>query len=240
MMMVGIGMASLFSFALALRGGVGLPHAPAIESGDDAIAGEVAADEDDATAMPAELTAWASSLAPLALANVNTGAAATIRLYANDGALDPFSVAEFTRVVSPSGELHDVSPRLMQLVVKAAYHFHVPTIAAISGYRPEAKAPKPGQKGSRHATGEALDFRLPGVTPAVLASFLRSYARAGVGIYTHPRTQYVHLDVRDESYHWVDASPPRISWRERGLPDPKRSERDAAWVPELDLPLDLE
>ena len=30
----------------------------------------------------------------------------------------------------------------------------------------------------------------------------------GVGVYTNPLTQYVHLDVRERSYHWIDASPP--------------------------------
>ena len=58
----------------------------------------------------------------------------------------------------------------------------------------------------------------------------------GVGIYTHPRTRYVHLDVREQSYHWLDASPPGITWKERALWDPKLVERDAAWTPEADLP----
>ena len=46
--------------------------------------------------------------------------------------------------------------------------------------------------------------------------------RAGVGIYTNPRTQFVHLDVRDQSYHWVDASPPGVKWHEAQLRDPRR------------------
>jgi hypothetical protein len=47
----------------------------------------------------------------------------------------------------------------------------------------------------------------------------------------------VHLDVRDASYHWLDASPPGVKWREKQLRDPTQMKRDAAWSPEQDLPL---
>jgi uncharacterized protein YcbK (DUF882 family) len=172
--------------------------------------------------------------------NVNTGAEATVRLYDDDGEIDPEAEREMTRVLSSDGEPHALSRRLLQLVVKAAYHLHAKEIGAISAYRPEDHPPKPGQKGSRHASCEALDFRVPGTDAKTLAALLRTYGRAGVGLYPHPKTQYVHLDVRDESFHWIDGSPPRVHWRERGLWDAGRAKRDAAWVPELDLPLDLE
>jgi hypothetical protein len=58
----------------------------------------------------------------------------------------------------------------------------------------------------------------------------------GVGIYTHPKTQFVHLDVRDRSFHWLDGSPPGVRWRERRLADPAQPKRDAAYVNVLDLP----
>ena len=58
----------------------------------------------------------------------------------------------------------------------------------------------------------------------------------GVGIYTHPRTQFVHLDVRDASYYWLDASPPGVKWHEARLYDPSAQKRDAAWTPEMDEP----
>jgi len=60
----------------------------------------------------------------------------------------------------------------------------------------------------------------------------RLNARAG-----GERVHYVHLDVRDASYHWLDASPPGIKWREKQLRDPTQEKRDAAWSPEQDLPL---
>ncbi len=71
---------------------------------------------------------------------------------------------------------------------------------------------------------------------AALAAYLRTGARVGVGVYTHPRTQFVHLDVREASYHWTDASPPGVSWRETRLGDRSAPARDAAYRPERDLP----
>ena len=81
-----------------------------------------------------------------------------------------------------------------------------------------------------------MDFSLPGVTAAKLAAYLRGNGRVGVGVYTHKRTQYVHLDVRDESYHWIDASPPGATWREGKLTDRGAPARDAAYEPAQDLP----
>ena len=247
-------MSALFSLAWAVHGGIAVPDLATAEHPQDPLSAateasaEPASTEtiagDEATGIPPELGAWASALGPILIRNVNTGSSGSVRLYRDDGVIDPAAEREFMRVVS-SGvsadeQPHTVTRRLMQLVVKAAYHLRANEIDAISAFRPEQRAPKPGHMGSRHATGDAIDFRVPGVDAKILASLLRSYPRAGVGIYTHPRTQYVHLDVRDESFHWIDGSPPRVSWRERGLADPGRVKRDACWVPELDLPLDLE
>ena len=70
-----------------------------------------------------------------------------------------------------------------------------------------------------------------------LSAWLRRLPRAGVGVYTHPRTQFVHLDVRRMSYHWLDASPPGVTWKELRLRDPSYRERDASYTPASDLPL---
>lgn len=178
--------------------------------------------------------AW-PELAPVVVRNLNTGAEAQILLYGSDGAVDEDALDAFARVVArddDDGEPASLSPRLVQLAIKAAYHFHAPSLVSLSAYR--AQNPF---KGSRHATGDALDFRLDGVKAHVLATYLRTLALVGVGLYTHPRTQYVHLDVREESYHWNDGSPPGVTWREAPLRDPLRMMRDAAYSPELDLPL---
>ena len=123
-----------------------------------------------------------------------------------------------------------VSRRLLQLVVKAAAQLDVHEVDVVSSHRGRAR------KGSRHRSGEAIDFVFPGIPPKKLAEILRKLPRVGVAVYVNPRSQFVHLDVRDQSYHWVDGSPPGRSWREQPLPDPTAAGRDAAYTPDQDLP----
>ena len=175
----------------------------------------------------ARTVAWAVGLPPITVASAATTATASLRLYGPDGEIDDAALDRFESIVAGEGDPHDLAPRLAQLVFKAAYHFGNARVVVVSGWR---------QRAGRHTTGEALDFKLQGVRAAQLAGYLRGLPRVGVGIYTHPRTQYVHLDVREASYHWLDASPPGVHWKERQLRDPKAAARDASWTPESDLP----
>jgi uncharacterized protein YcbK (DUF882 family) len=215
------------AFAWLFQGGAIAPSVstPFLETP----AAEVAASECEKEAAPLLL---AEQFAPLRVVNVNTLAEATVRLYSSDGALDPDALAAFSRVAS-GDDGPPLDARLVQLVAKAAYELGATTIEAISGYRPM----KNGKAAGRHTTGEALDFRLEGVKTPKLAMRARTFARSGVGIYTHPRTQYIHLDVRDESYRWVDGSPPGVTWREQPIPDWKARMRDLVYAPEMDLPV---
>ncbi len=185
-----------------------------------------------ATGAPKPSAEWAKELEPLVVRNVNTEAEAVIRLYEEDGALDASAERVFSQVACDGprgGKLHT---RVIQLAVKAAYHFHASKLVIISAYRPMRRG-----KGGYHALGRAIDFQLPGVDYRKLASYLRSFPRAGVGVYTNPGTRFVHLDAREQSYHWLDASPPGVTWREKVIADAKREDRDAAYTPESDLPL---
>lgn len=172
---------------------------------------------------------WASALPAVDVRMRNTGAQSKIRLYADDGTIDPAAARSFMNVAASVKDADEPLPtRLVQLVFRASYHFGGARVVIISATR----------KGShgKHGSGEAIDFQLEGVRAATLAAWLRTLPRAGVGIYTNPKTQYVHLDVRDRSYHWIDASPPGVSWREKLLPDPKQATRDAAYDAQNDLP----
>ncbi|MBS2019116.1 MAG: DUF882 domain-containing protein [Deltaproteobacteria bacterium] len=179
---------------------------------------------------------WAAKLGPIEVLNRNTNAQGKIRLYDDHGVVDRGAARDFMRI---AGRQHDAPSdasddderldlRLVQLVVRASYHFGGAPVKIISGTRP-------GGNG-KHGTGEALDFSLEGVKAPLLAAYLRGTPRAGVGIYTHPKTQYVHLDVRDRSFHWIDGSPPGVTWREQLISDPKQGARDASYAPTLDLP----
>jgi uncharacterized protein YcbK (DUF882 family) len=191
---------------------------------------------DDASPFPSPpprtpSVSWATALGPIEVENANTAVRTTVRLYTDDGEIDTEALDLFARTVSEKGHKSPISPRLVQLAVRSAYMLGSRSIVVISAYRRS----KPGT-GGYHATGEALDFKLRGVDARKLAAHLRSYPRVGVGVYTHPQTQYVHLDVREASYHWLDGSPPGRTWREAQLPDPNRAKRDDAYVPEMDLP----
>lgn len=170
---------------------------------------------------------WAAALEPIEVAGPQVGSTARIRLYDPAGDIDPEARAEFERIASHDPEPHRLAARVEQLVFKAAYHFDAPSMVVVSAWR---------RRAGRHGEGEAIDFKLKGVNPWKLGAYLRTLPRVGVGIYTNPATQFVHVDVRDPSYHWMDGSPPGVHWRERQLGDAKAKERDATYSPEMDLP----
>src|SRR5690606_10466491 len=70
----------------------------------------------------------------------------------------------------------------------------------VSGYRPRAR------QGSRHRVGRALDVQVEGVARKELATFLQTIPGTGVGYY--PNSDLTHVDVREQSYAWVDQSGP--------------------------------
>lgn len=176
---------------------------------------------------PSRSARWAEGLGTVDVKNVVTRATQSVRLYANDGTVDERARREFERVASVDGESHPLAIRLEQLVMKAAYHFGSPRVLVVSAWRANA---------GRHGTGEAVDFKLESIPASQLAAYARQFSRVGVGVYTHPRTQFVHLDVRESSYHWIDASPPGVKWREAVLRDAGSKRRDDPWTPAMDLP----
>lgn len=107
-----------------------------------------------------------------------------------------------------NGETTPIHPRLLDIVYRAVKRFNAPYVHVISGYRPARAA-------SRHGQGRAIDFVLPGVSDRALADFLRRQGFVGVGIY--PLSGFVHVDVRAQSYFWVDPSGPGASQRTRPI-----------------------
>lgn len=174
---------------------------------------------------------WTRAQPAISFFNTHTRAMRGLRLYRDDGSIDESAAGAIDAVLADrDAPVRRLDRRLLQLVVKAAGHFHAEHVQVISSFRDNAR------KGSRHRHGRALDFVLAGVPASKLASYLRKGARVGVGVYVHKRTQYVHLDVRDESYHWADGSPPGRWWRESRMTDRGAAARDAAYRPEQDLP----
>lgn len=107
------------------------------------------------------------------------------------------AVAEQAFGTYPGGP--HVSPRLLDMIYRAAQHFKVFHVHLISGIRND-------RSGSRHSHGLASDIVLPGINNEVLATFFRKQGFLGVGIYT--RAGFVHVDIREKSFFWLDKSPP--------------------------------
>lgn len=109
-----------------------------------------------------------------------------------------------------SGNEHPVDPRLLDMVYRLQAHFHAHEIRIISGYR----TPHGGAT-SNHGKGRAMDLVVPGATDEEVAKLAREEGFAGVGIY--PVSGFVHVDVRERSYFWVDSSGPGKRSRTRGI-----------------------
>ena len=109
-----------------------------------------------------------------------------------------------------SGNEHPVDPRLLDMVYRIQAHFHAHEIRIISGYR----TPHGGAT-SNHGKGRAMDLVVPGASDEEVAKLVREEGFAGVGIY--PVSGFVHVDVRERSYFWVDTSGPGKRSRVRGI-----------------------
>jgi hypothetical protein len=109
-------------------------------------------------------------------------------------------------------------------VYRIQTHFEAQEIRIISAYR----TPHGRGRGSNHGRGRAIDLIVPGASDADVATFARELGFVGVGVY--PASGFVHVDVRDRSYFWIDSSGPGRRNRERGiLADlAKASDREAA------------
>ena len=177
-----------------------------------------------------------AELPTLRFSNQNTGESAEIRLYDSAGQIDEVEATRLDVLLCDTRDSKDVAAvtldrRTLQLAVRAALHFRANQLLVVSAYR------KPGRRAEGpHASGRAIDFKLPGVPARVLAAYLRTLPRVGVGIYTHPKTSFVHLDDREHSFHWLDASPPGRHWRELSIGNAGLAKRDAAYARRDDWP----
>jgi uncharacterized protein YcbK (DUF882 family) len=176
------------------------------------------------------------ALEALHIENQTTREARDLKLYDARGEIDETAARQLDELLCDARnpkhhEATRIDRRTLQLLYKAAYHFDSYEVEVVSAYR------KPGRRREGpHGTGAAIDFRLKGVSAPLLASYLRGIPRTGVGIYTHPKTQFVHLDSREHSFHWLDASPPRRHWRERSIGSRDLARLDQSYSLAIDLP----
>jgi hypothetical protein len=102
--------------------------------------------------------------------------------------------------------IRKIDPRIVERLQLVVDHFAKPSatpkLFIVSGYRPTSK-------GSFHALGRAVDFRMDGVTDTDLVAFCKTLPDTGCGFY--PNSSFIHLDIRDSGsgrVAWIDASSP--------------------------------
>lgn len=148
----------------------------------------------------------------LALHSLNTRERFVFR---SAGPFGGFATSDLDRIARllrepSSGNQHPIEPRLVDIVYRIQRHFNAEEMRVVSAYR----APR-GKRVSNHGRGRAIDVVVPGVRDEDVAAFVRGLGFCGVGIY--PKSGFVHVDVRDRSYFWVDTSGPGRRHRERGI-----------------------
>ncbi len=122
-----------------------------------------------------------------------------------------------------TGKVHRGMPdALWFFLYILSYHFDAP-VELISGYRHKER------RTSRHKMGRAVDFRLSGVDPKAVWEYAKKrFTRRGVGLGYYPTTKFVHMDIREKSYFWIDDSGSGESPRYReGIPQPVQQWRES-------------
>jgi hypothetical protein len=109
-------------------------------------------------------------------------------------------------------------------------HFKAPEIRVLSGYR----TPHHGST-SNHGKGRACDMVVPGVSDEDVARFGREQGFTGVGVY--PVSGFVHLDIRERSFFWIDTSGPGKKSRLRGVLGDLAAKSDKDAVARGDKPI---
>lgn len=129
-----------------------------------------------------------------------------VRLIDRRGRVDRNAARRLRELMQPRGprgaQGPPPPPRLIEVLARVSDYFGGRAITVVSGYRPAGGYT---QETSRHIQGHALDLRIQGVPTTALRDYLRaSFQEVGVGFY--PRSNFVHLDIRDRTQYWVDWS----------------------------------
>jgi len=154
----------------------------------------------------------ASGRPMLALYSLNTNDRAELAAAGDKGGFLASALDQAAYVLrdSRSDNEYPIEPRLLDVIYRIQTHFAAQEIRIVSAYR----TPWRGAT-SNHGKGRALDIVVPGAKDEDVAKFARELGFVGVGLY--PSSGFVHVDVRDHSYFWVDASGPGKRNRERGI-----------------------
>ena len=143
---------------------------------------------------------------PITFLRVSTDESRTVRLF--DGRGRPRASArddlDYLMRSVGSGSQRRIHVDLLRMLQSVADHWPGKRILIYSGYRPYRRSQHTAR--SKHNVGQAIDFRVEGVSNSAVRDYCRTFSKAGVGYY--PNSHFVHLDARDERGYWVDYSGP--------------------------------
>ncbi|MCC6746546.1 MAG: YcbK family protein [Deltaproteobacteria bacterium] len=198
--------------------------AGAIELGDGALAGRstegLAASAGHASRAPRSKGRRRVKLKkappPMELEHLNHREKLTVQLYDRKGRVTRPALQRLTRFLRcvRTGRRHKMNPRLLANLHRVSRAFPGRTIYVYSGFRHKKVA---ALKTSHHTRGEAVDFRVEGLSNRKLRDYLLANLEA-VGVGYYPNSPFVHMDVREKRAFWVDYS---------GSGEPARYAKDA-------------
>ncbi len=154
---------------------------------------------------------------PVTLYRVRTDETEEVSLVFCSGKTNPDGLDVLSKISGPPRKempfpLH---PRLAQLIQRVSEKYPGKRIEIVSGQR------LPKQKGneSYHNKGQAIDFRMEGISNKDLATFVRKFKNVGVGYY--PNSVFIHMDTREKDAYWVDYSRPgeKAIYAKKGMTD---------------------
>jgi LysM repeat protein len=141
---------------------------------------------------------------PVVLYRVRSDEAQEVPLCFCNGRPNPKAVEALSALSAPSNteKSMPLHSRLVLLLQKIADKYPAKRIEIISGYRTKKQI---GHE-SYHNKGQALDFRVEGVSNKDLVTFVRTFKDVGVGYY--PNSVFIHMDTREQQAFWIDYSRP--------------------------------
>jgi len=140
----------------------------------------------------------------LKLYNVNMRESIDVDLYDDQGMIREDSLETLNHFwrCRRTGTEKPINPHLFELLSMIQDHFGGQTIELVSGFRNQERVT------SYHFHGSASDIRVAGVAPRDVHSFVQTLDTGHMGLGIYPRAGFIHVDVRPDSYRWVDWSPP--------------------------------
>jgi len=147
----------------------------------------------------------------LVLYSINRGERVELVPSSDKGDFAPTEIDKATWILrSADGCEHPVDGALLNIVYELEKHFKAGEIRFVSGYRTPTK-----RLGSNHGYGRAMDLVIPGTIDEWVASYVRDLGYTGAG--TYPISGFVHVDVRERSFYWIDKSGPGAPNKTKGI-----------------------